>query len=385
MATIEDLFSHVVIDRVISRLRGADHRMGAFYNMLPGMSAVDEFPGRKFAWDVFDNTRVIAQGRTPGSAAANVALQPVGTVLATAYRMYEQTTLDYERVFRNRGLGAPLGSVDARGERYIAKQMTHKLRRFNNAREFMIVRMFADGSFKLDVQGNDVIAKATGAGATGGEVLIDFQFPASNKLDVGASFGLGTIIWSDATAPIIDDLIEINDKSEKGARFPLEVAWCPSDVWRFIANNDQVRDTGGTANVWFNEQGFVPTVSRDPEDAGAITPGVAFVLRGFPQIKWYVYGDQYIDDSSTTPIDHLVAGQVIFTPNPSTEWLEWRSGSELVMKREGGPIEEQFGFGMWQEVVRNPLALSMFALDNGLPAPYVPNAWFTLDSLTATA
>ena len=380
MATLEDLFGHVVIDRVISRLRGADYRVANMYEMLPGQSAVDEVPGRKFGWDVFDNTRVIAQGRTPGSAAANVVLQPTGTVTATAYRIFEQTALDYERVFRNRGLGLSLGSVDVRGERYIAKQMLHKTRRVMNAREFMVTRMLVDGSFKLLVQGNDVIPQATGAGPTGGEVLVDFRHPATNKLDL-ADTGFGAVVWSDAASLIINDLIQLNDRSEKGSRFPLEIAWCPSDIWTSITNNTQVRETGGTANVWFNEQGFVPTRSRDPEDTGAQTPGVAFVLRGFPQIKWFIYGDNYIDDTgAVTP--HIAAGQVVFTPRQSTEWLEWRAGSELVQKRENGPIEEQFGFGMWQEIVRNPLAISMFALDNGLPAPYVPQAWFTLDTTT---
>ncbi len=375
MATIEDLFTHVVIDRVITRLRGADYRVANMYEMLPGQSAVDEVPGRKFAWDVFDNTRVIAQGRTPGSAAANVSLNPVGTVLATCYRIFEQTTLDYERVFRNRGLGAAMGDVDARGERYIAKQMTHKLRRVMNAREFMVVRTLADGRFKLKVVGNDVIPLAfpVGASLEAGEVAIDFQHPASSKFTV-------PVDWTAPTTTIINDLIAINDLSEKGARFPLEIAWCNSTTWKDITNNDQVKATGGTANVWFNEQGFVPTTSRDPEDAGAMTPGVSFVLRGFPQMKWFVYGDQYIDDEGTVT-DHIVDGNVIMTPRQSTEWMEWRSGSELVQKREGGPIDEQFGFGMWQEVVRNPLALAMFALDNGLPAPYVPQAWFIVDTI----
>lgn len=371
MATIEDLFSHVVIDRVISRLRGPDYRMGNFYNVLPGQSAVDEVPGRKFAWDVFDNTRLIAQGRTPGSAAANVALNPVGTVLATAYRMYEQTALDYERVFRNRGLGAAMGDVDARGERYIAKQMTHKLRRFMNAREFMIVRMFVDGGFNLRVDGNDVIPKIFDAAAAAtGEVVIDFQHP-----------GVTTVAadWAIATTNIINDLIAFNDLTEKGARYPLTTAWCASSTWTNITNNDQVKATGGTANVWFNDQGFVPTVSRDPEDAGAMTPGVSFVLRGFPQMRWYVYGDTFITDDGVTT-NHIANEKVVMTPDPSTEWLEWRAGSELVRKREGGDIEEQFGFGMWQRLVDNPLALSMFALDNGLPAPYVPNAWLIVDT-----
>lgn len=377
MATIEDLFSHIAIDRVVSTVRDKDYRMAKFYGMQVGGSAVDRVPGRKFGWDRFDVTRLIAQGRTPGSSAAQVALNPVGTVLATAYRMNEETFIDYERIYRNRAVGRPMGEVDAQGERYIALQMQHKLRRFMAAREFMVNRMFVEGGFKLVVKGQDVIPKAF-SDTTTGAVSIDFQHPAANKLGVVAD--LGGTAWTNAAALIINDLIDINDLAEKGSRFPLTQAWCDTEVAKSVMNNTQVQATGGTANTWFNMLGYTPTQN----DQQQITPGMSFSLRGFPQITWHIYGDRFETDDSTsgTPvfINAIPAGNVILTPNPDPEWVEYREGSELVQKRENGDIEEQFGFGMWQEIRRNPLGIAMFGLDNGLPTPYVPNAWFIVDT-----
>lgn len=363
--TIENLFKHVNIDRVISTVLENDYRMAKYYGFLPGQANTDQFPGRTFGWDRFDVTRKVAQGRTPGSAAAQVDLNKVGSVVATADRSAEETHVDAERIFRNRGVGQPMGSVDARGERYVTLQMAHKVRRTNHRREFMVNRMFVEGGFKQIVQGNDLLIRPR-SDTTAGAIEVDFQHPPANQITMGD--------WSAAATPIIDSLWALNRQAERSSRWPVTVAWINSNTAKNIQNNTQVKETAGSANVWFNELGFTPTFNED----GKMTTGQTVVLRGFPHMTWHIYDDFFQADDGTN-IDAVPDTRAIFTPAPDAEWCEYREGTELVQKTVGGDFVEVSGFDMWMQYVGNPAGINMFSVDNGLPTPYVPQAWFIGD------
>ncbi len=375
--TLDELFHHITINRVISRLQGPSHKLTSFYGLNPGGPNTDDVGGDKFGWDIFDRTRNIATGRFRMTGPATAKPQSVGVVNATCYRMFEQTPIDGERIFRKRGIGQPLGSLDVQGERYLTKQIGHIGERFMNARELMIAWMFR-GGFKLTQVGDGIIPTAlTGTG----EVTIDFQHPASNRGNVGGIFSGD---WdTPATATIIEDLLLLNEHSMQNSRYPQECAWVRAKTAAHILRNDEVKGIGGTANMVTGDGVQKLNFTGDTNLEGNLSNIMGFTLRGFPAMKWMIYDDTVVLPYSSQTVEPLLKeGQVLFTPSPSSGWLEWKNGSELVKKEVNGPITEEFGFAMWQETQRNPVGLSLYALDNGLPAPYVPQAWYLADVYT---
>ena len=185
--SLDSIFHYITINKIISRIQGPTNKLTRFYGLNPGGANVDSVGGDKFAWDIFDRTRGLATGRFRGSPAGTAKPQKVGHVQATTYRSFEVVNIDYEQLHRNRGIGQPLGSVDARGEKYLSKQIAHLAERFINTREAMVAWMFR-GGFQLLKDGDDVFPWPPGNTPTGG-FDVDFQHPASNQGNVGGIFG----------------------------------------------------------------------------------------------------------------------------------------------------------------------------------------------------
>lgn len=367
-ATIDQLFHHITINRIVSQLLGPTHKMCQYYGCAPGGPNTDDVGGEKFGWDLFDRTRLIAPGRLRATGPATSAPQKVGSVNATCYRMFEQIPLDYDRIYRKRGLGEPLGTFDVMGEKYLTKQIAYQAEKFVNARECLIAWMFR-GGFELDIVGDEVIPVPTGTGAP---VTVDFQHPAGNKGTVGGIFAGD---WDTLAGPIIDDLLELNEHSAQNSRYPQQVAWIRSGTAANILKNTQVKDTGGTSNTVFADGAGRLDFTGDTNDEGKLSNLMGFVLRGYPAMQWIIYDDTVtLPNGSTEPF--IEDGKVLFTPRPSSSWFEWKNGSEAVQKSVGGGIEDAFGLTMWTETQRNPVSISLYCLDNGLPAPYVPSAWY---------
>lgn len=374
--TLDELFHYITINRIVSRLQGPTHKLTSYYGLAPGGPNVDDVGGEKFGWDLFDRTRNIATGRFRMTGPATAAPQKVGTVNATCYRMFEQTPIDGDRIFRKRGIGQPLGALDVRGERYLTKQIGHIGERFMNARELMVAWMFR-GGFKLTQNGDSI----TPVPLTGtGEVTIDYQHPAGNRGDVGGIFAAGN--WdTPGTANIIQDLLLLNEHSMQNSRYAQQTAWVRAQTAAYILQNDEVASIGGTANMVTADGSGRLSFTGDQVPEGGLSNLMGFTLRGYPDMKWWIYDDTVVlPDGTVEP--YLKEGQVLFTPAPSSGWLEWKNGSELVQKEVTGPMTEEFGFTMWQETQRNPVGISLYALDNGLPAPYVPDAWYLADVYT---
>lgn len=368
-ASLDQLFHHITINRIVSQLQGPTHKLTSYYGMGPGGANTDDVGGEKFGWDLFDRTRNIATGRLRASGPATATAQKVGTVNATCYRMFEQTPLDYDRIYRKRGLGAPLGSFDTMGQKYLTKQISHIGEKFLNARETLIAWMFR-GGFELQIDGDSVIPVPVGTGA---EISVDFKHPAANQGTVGGIFAGN---WQDAAnAKPIQELLNLNEASMQNSRYPQTVAWCRATTAYNLLNSDEVKAMGGTANTVFADGAGRLDFTGDANDEGRLSNIMSFVLRGYPAMKWMVYDDVVtLPNGNTEPF--LNDNEVLFTPDPSSSWLEWKNGSEAVQKSVGGGIEDAFGMTMWQETQRNPVAISLYALDNGLPAPYVPGAWY---------
>lgn len=369
MSTIDELFHYMTINRIVSRLQGPNHRLCQYYGLMPGGANTDDIGGEKFGWDLYDRTRQVATGRARGTGPAARAPNKIGSVNATVYRSFEQVPVDYDRIYRNRGLGESLGTFDVMGEKYLTKQIGTVSERFMNNRELLTALAFR-GGFELEIKGDDMYPVPIG---TGGPITVDVQHPATNQGNVEGVFAGN---WDDpAAGKVVKELLALNDHSANNSRYPQQVAWVRAETAYNILQNEEVQKMGGTANMVFqdgsNQLGFEPSNN----DEGQLSNVMAFVLRGFPAMKWFIYDDHVtLHDGTSEPF--LDVGEALFTPERNSSWLEWKNGSEPVQKSVAGKIEDQFGFAMWQETQRNPVGVSLYALDNGLPAPYVPSAWY---------
>ena len=369
VASIDDMFHYIMINRIVSRLQGPTHKLTQYYGLGPGGANTDDVGGSQFGWDLFDRTRRIAPNRARAAGPGTSRPQTVGNVTATCYRMFEQIPIDYERIYRKRGLGQPMGSFDTMGQNYLTKQIGFLGEQFMNAREIMIMWMFR-GGFELQVKGD--VAHPVPPGS-GGEIIIDFQHPPQNQGNVEGTFQGN---WQDrASALIIDELLALNAHSAKNSRYPQQTAWCNANTAANVLGNDQVSQTGGTANTVFADGQGRLLFTGDQNIEGKLSNIMGFVLRGFPAMTWMVYDDE-IELVDGTREAFLKDNEVLFSPAPDSSWLEWKNGSEPTKKSVDAPVEDSFGLTAWQETQRNPVAISLYMLDNGLPAPYVPGAWY---------
>src|SRR3954471_12305691 len=109
MATLQEVLSPSVVNRVISRIKVPQSRLQNFFGMQLGGPNNNPIGRRIFSWDIFDKTRSIAPMRAPGTGPGTVVKQSVGRVTGTFPRAHAEVRLDYEVLHNLRSLGRPAG------------------------------------------------------------------------------------------------------------------------------------------------------------------------------------------------------------------------------------------------------------------------------------
>jgi hypothetical protein len=246
-----------------------------------------------------------------------------------------------------------MGEVDVRGQKYVTQQIEALVQRFRNAREFMISRMFR-GSFSLKFNGDDWVPVDSG-----GQMSVDFQVPATHKNNVNGIFPAN---WENAAALIHEDLLQLNAFSEEEYGFPVTQAWIGSALWNKIISNTEIKGLAGSSNQPF---AVYDRVESDATDFRAI-------LRGVPWITWHIYDGGLNVGGTYTKF--IPPNNAIFTPDPSSSWVEMLEGSEFVKENVMDGGSEKVGFSTWTTHAIDPASIELKALDICLPALYVPKA-----------
>lgn len=349
------------ISRVISQIRTPRSKFQNFYGVGIGGTNVTSPGGAQVGWDTYNETRQMARGRARGAGPGTARLNPTGHVSSHVYRSHEKSVLLQERLFRTRPLGQNFGTIDARGQNYLTRQEGSMAQRFKNTREFMVAKMF-QGGFDIKLEGEDWIPVSSGSG----DIPIDFQIPAGNKLKLNM-LGAGDILdisWdTTATALIVSDLLQINEAFENLHGWPLKHVWVNSATLAKFIDNDQLKSIAGTANRVFDqftneENGF---------------PDLRVVFTGVPWVTFHVY-DAVLEEGTGGIVKTKIIPDdtAIFTTDPDPAWLEWMEGSEIVVENVSDVGQERFGFHGWMERITQPAAWELLGVDNGLPALYVP-------------
>lgn len=373
MATLQEVLSPSVVNRVISRIKVPQSRLQNFFGMQLGGPNNNPIGRRQFSWDIFDKTRTIARLRAPGTGPATATQQSVGRVTGIFPRVHEEIRLDYERLHNLRALGRPAGEVDQMGLNYITRQEEYLAQRFANFREFMVSRMLK-GSFNVVQDGDNWFPTDP---TNTGTFAVNYQIPAGNLNQLNMT-GAGNIIdarWDNTGTSIFSHVLQINQAFEQLTGRPLRHIWTDSTVWQYVLTNTQIHDVGGTSNTVFAQY---DTVEEKGPDGLPVNEFVG-VLRSIPWLKWHIY-DAGLDiesvggSTSFTRFFNSAVGEVSFMPDPGPDWVEMVIGSEPVIDAYGAPAIERFGFYAWTFTNIKPASVELIAIDNAIPALYVPKA-----------
>lgn len=342
------------------------------FGMQPGGPNTKQVGHRRFGYDVFNDSRKVAQGRSPGSAAAVVKRQAVGRVEGVFPRAHERVPMLLEELHNLRPIGGSSNQFDNAGESFVQKQLRIQGQKIANFRTTLLAGMLRD-SLYYHTSGDDIYFDFTSTSGT----QIDFKMPAANKNQLNM-LGAGDIIntsWATvATAGVFDDIMAINKAFQQLWGGRLEVVICGADIWSYVTNNTDLKGRAGSANRVF-EQFERPTEVVDAMGnpinmfIGRLTP--------LPWLEWWIMGDEGLDlgaPGSESYTSFLPTTGAIFMQRPSNEWCEMLEGSEPVVKNYGQDSTIAMGLDSWTVHERDPARVDLFTIDNALSALYVPKS-----------
>ena len=369
--TLQQLMQTPVITRVVSRIKTQMTLFQSFFKMLPGQAGTQNVSGRYLGWDIFDKTRLIAEGRAPGTGPSTVQRKAVGHVSAVSYRAHEKITLLHEEIFRTRPLGQQFGVVDVNGQNYINRQLEYMTQRFRNSREFMISRMLR-GGFGVKQTGETWVPVEKGAGTFD----IDYNLPAAHlgQLDLGTGSNVIDAGWQTASTNVIKQVLNVNKAFERLHGRPLRHIWINSSTFEMLLNNTSLQNTAGTAYRIFDSL----SARQMKSEEGIPDSGFEVVFRGLPLQTFHVY-DGVLNVNQNTDSDTVANtslfipdNNAIFLPEPSNDWVGWINASEYVKENVMDAGRQVFGFHSWSTNTIDPAGIELKMLDNGLPVLYVP-------------
>ena len=369
--TIQQLMQTPVITRVVSRIKTPMTLMQSFFKMLPGQASSQNVSGRYLGWDIFDKTRLIAEGRAPGTGPATVHRKAVGHVSAVAYRAHEKITMLHEEIFRTRPLGQQFGIVDVNGQNYINRQLEYMTQRFRNSREFMISRLLR-GGFGVLQSGESWVPVEKGAGTFD----VDYGIPATNltQLDMGTGSDIIDASWALAGTDVVAHVLKVNKAMERQNGRPLRHIWINSTTFELLLSNTSLQNVAGTAYRIFDSL----TARNMKSEEGIPDSGFDVVFRGLPLQTFHIYDgvlnvNQTVDSDTTANRSMFIPDDVaVFMPDPAPDWIGYISASEFVKENIMDNGKQVFGFHSWTTNVIDPAGVELKMIDNGLPVLYVP-------------
>lgn len=369
---LDTILQPTITSGVVKQVAGTSSLLLNMFGMQPGGANTKQVGHRRFGYDVFNDSRKVTQGRSPAAAAAVVRRQPVGRVEGVFPRAHERVPMLLEELHNLRPIGGQSNMFDNAGETFVQKQLRVQGQKIANFRSMLLAGMLRD-SLYYHMIGDDIYFDFT---STGG-MQINFQMPAGNKsqLDMlGAGAIVGTSWLTVATAPIFDNLMNINKAFQQLWGGRLEVVICGAQIWSYVTNNTDMKGRAGSANRVFEQ------FERTTQVQDALgNPINAFVgrLTPLPWIEWWILGDEGLElgipgSESYTPF--LAATDAVFMQRPSSEWCELLEGSEPVVKNYGRDAEICMGTDSWTSYEQDPARVDLFTIDNAISALYVPKS-----------
>lgn len=247
----------------------------------------------------------------------------------------------------------------------VTRQTREFRRLFDNLRVAALTQMLFSGQIYFDGAGN-LLPSSTGA-----KVTINYGVPSGNQgqLDV---FATGNPIldasWDQATTNIATQVQNLRKASRKLTGYGLAHAFYGENVLDYLLNNAKVKELINR-NVVLNEAA-----------AQSDIPSPLFGL------NWHPAYEAFFEDANGNNQDLVGPDQVLFTPEPSTDWIGWLEGTYPVPTTVGqvsadaisatGNVRTVAGMFSYGQVVADPVTVKQVAGDTFLPVLKVPKAIF---------
>jgi hypothetical protein len=355
---LPQILQPAIINETVSRLKLSNTSLQKFWGMQKGGSNVQQTPGRRGSYDIFNDHRNIPPMRYPGAAAATLAPQPVGNVPFMVPRIAFKIPLSMELLNNLRPIGGPASQVDTMGETYIVEQTRKAAEYIANQREFMLASLFR-GSYTYTPSGDDLVQAFTG-----GSYTVNYQIPSGNLSQLNM-LGAGSIIstaWSNNAADIPGNLYAIDAAFTQLCGRRLTDVWVTSKMWNYVLQNTEVHNLAGTAAKPFID------IARDAGDSNNFTAQ----LVGVPWVTFHVT-NQGINISGTfTKLIDDTAAAFVAEPGPDVATLY--ECSEPVVEMPGQAPVARFGEYYYATTWSDPACYMLFCLGNFLPVLKNPYA-----------
>ena len=359
------------MSQTLDQILGGANLTGVIQQTLTGIP--DVFPASFYAsrkpvdGDTAEYTRVDGTRQTARIAAygspsqqrelQDVAKVPVKLIHTVESILHTPATLTNLLNFDN-------PSRQQMGIAEITRQTRQFRQLFDNLRVASLTSMLFTGSINFDGGGNLL---PSNSGAT---ISVNYNVPSGNTGQLNV-FGAGAILdtsWDNAAADIATQLTSLKKAARKLTGYPLVHAFYGQDVLGYLLGNDQVKEM-----MKFNAQANTQTL------AGDVPPG----LFG---MQWHPAYEAFYLDSTGTAQDLVAGNQVLFTPDPSMDWLDWLEGSYPVPTSVGnvtpdsiaaaGNVSLATGMFSYAQVTSDPVTIKQVAGDTFLPVLKVPGSIF---------
>jgi len=380
-ASIAELLSTKITSRSVTQVAATTSEIVNFFGFQGNDPKSDgknvrRVGHRSAGYDIFNDARTMGMGRAPGTAAATVRRQSVGRVEFTFPRMYEKLPLLHDELHNFRKIGGPASEYDEAGKDYIIKQQRWLGQRAANFRLGLTAGMMRGHLYGHQV-GDDIYYDFTSSSAN---IDIDYKIPAGNLNQLNM-LGGGAILdasWATTSTDIPRHLSEINAAFQNLAGTNLKQIVLNSKTWQYVINNTAVARQAGTAATPF--ESFKREVGMGSNGRPLCVQHAT--LRSAPFYDFMIT-DAVIEvgaQGSTSTVKLIPDGNVWFGPEPDSNLFEMLLGSEPVNEGYGKATTVQYGSHAWTKEFDDPAGVFMYALDNALPALYVPKAtaWATV-------
>lgn len=379
--TIQQAFQTPFVKGVVSQFPTPDNAFQRFYGSMTNRTFT---PVRVFGWDQFNKTRTVATMTAPMTDANVIRRQKIGTKTGALLRMAEKLQIFDEEIANLRPPGAPIGTLDARGEQWALRQIDFMTQRHRNLMELALVKAFL-GGFGLAQTGQ--VQRITELNASGNSFDIDQGIPASHKDQLALDDDGSNLIdksWEDPSADLVSFFFGLKRAAIRETGFDPKHVWISGKTAGYLMQNIGLQSIAGSANrVWNTVTGQPAQVDPASRNLG----GYSIKFNAVPWLDFHVNDAVVSLGDSTDPQGTdatTVAGttrilpinRAIITPDPSPEWFTVYEGQEPVQEQVNSSPTAARGFHSWSRRMQNALAPSReaYMLDNFLPVLVIPNA-----------
>lgn len=357
-AALSTVLQPAVVNERISRIKVINTTLQQLFNAAPGGANERTQPIRRGAYDVYNDTRAVANARRPGTPAGTIARNAVGSVNYTIPHHFDRMDIPLELVSQMRPIGGPAGGIDVLGQSYLADQEKYMKQRLANIREFQLAAMLR-GAYGYTISGDELIHVFSG-----GTHTIDFQMPSGNKTDLNIG-GAGAILdayWSVSSTKILTHLEKINAAFIATSGLGLRHVLIDSVGWGYIRQNTEVQNAAGTANPYF--------INLDRDESMETWQ---LRLTGLPPIQFHIIDNILSVNGTDTKI--IPSNRAAFLPDLGSGFFKYMLCPSPVVEYDGAPAKNVAGDYYWYAAKSNPARYELFTKFDGLPCVEIPAAF----------